>query len=319
MPLRLLAAAFALMVGAGPALAEVSLRLTFAYLDSGTGAVPAPRISATSLYRQAPLEVLAPELAPEGRAERVVTLTDADFDGPFARLRLALGGLRLPQDDARADRELSFAFEVILRRDQVGPEVDLTVPVIVSSRRDAMKPFLADPPVAEDLPGRFFIAQQYMAAYHATPEAVSAAPASFAPHRLIARAMADFALKLTGQAANGVQLLPAEEMARDIGLYWQTDREAQQLHLRAYADARSFPWMALAEVEKTLSAARRGGVESVRLCNEAVRMLDHFDRRRPDPDDARRVDLLFPVPGSLEGYLQGRRLDVRASCGRPKI
>ena len=319
MLLRLLAAVLALTLGAAPGRADVTLRLSFAYLETVGGALPAPKITATSLYRQAPMEVLAPELSPEGRVERVVMVSDADFDGPFARLRLAVGGLRLPQGDARADRDLSFAFEVVLRRDRVGPDVDLAVPVIVSSRRDAMKPFLADPPLAEDLPGRFFIAQQYMAAYHATPDAVAAAPASFAPHRLIARAMADFALKLTGKAANGVQLLPAQEMARDIGLYWQSDREAQQLHLRAYTDARSFPWMTLTEVERTLREARRGGVESVRLCEQARQMLDFFERRRPDPDDARRVDQLFPVPGTLDGYLKGRRLDVRASCTRLNI
>jgi hypothetical protein len=31
------------------------------------------------------------------------------------------------------------------------------------------------------------------------------------------------------------------------------------------------------------------------------------------------VDLMFPNPGSLDGYLQGRRLDVKFICGRPQI
>ncbi len=297
--------------------ADVALRISFAYLDAASGAaVPAPKLTATSLYRQAPIAVLAPELAPEGRAERVVQLSDADFDGPYARVRLALADLRLPDGDARADRDLSFAFEVILRRDLLGDEVALTIPVIVSSRKGAVKPLLADPPIAEDIAGRFFIAQQYMAAYQAPVADVAAAPGSFALHRLIARAMADFALKLTDQRGQGVQLVPAPEMARDIALYWQSDRDGRAQHLRAYADARSMLWTDLTEVETILRAARRGGIAAVGLCADARARLDFFERRLPDDGDAARVDQLFPNPGSLAKYLAGRRLDVKFACGR---
>lgn len=301
-----------------PARADVTLRLTFAYLDSAAG-LPTPELSVTNLYTQAPVPALVPEAAPEGTAQRVITLTEADFAGPYARLRLAVAGLRLPAEDARADRDLTHAFELVLRRDKLAEVVDIKVPVIVSSRKDAMKPLLTDPPVAEDMAGRFFVAQQYMAAYQATEEAVAAAPASFALHRVITRALADFSLALTAQRGQGVQIVPAEEMRRQIELYWQTDREGRKQHLRAYADARSFQWQDLAEVEDILRAARRSGVETVQRCAEAVRVLDFFETTRPPASDARRVDLMFPNPGSLDGYLAGRRLDVKFICARPKI
>lgn len=303
---------------ARPAHADVTLRLTFAYLDPAAG-LPAPDLTVTNLYTQAPLEALVPEAAPEGAAQRIVTLKEEDFAGPYARLRLAVGGLRLPPEDARADRDLTFAFEVILRRDTVAEVVDIRIPVIVSSRKDAMKPLLADPPVAEEIADRFFIAQEYMAAYQATPDAVAAAPASFALHRVIARALADFSLALTEQRGQGVQILPAEEMRRDIDLYWKSDAEGRKQHLRAYADARSFLWQDLAEVEDILRTARRSGIETVQRCAEAVKVLDFFETVRPPESDARRVDLMFPNPGSLDGYLAGRRLDVKFICGRPQI
>ncbi len=301
-----------------PARADVTLRLTFAYLDPAAG-LPAPELTVTNLFTQAAVEVLVPEAAPEGSAQRVVTLSEADFAGPYARLRLAVGGLRLPAEDARADRDLTFAFEVILRRDRLAEVVDIRIPVIVSSRKDAMKPLLADPPVAEEIADRFFVAQQYMAAYQAAADAVAAAPGSFALHRLIARALADFSLALTDQRGQGVQILPAEEMRRDIDLYWDSDPEGRKQHLRAYADARTFLWQDLAEVQDILRTARRSGIETVQRCAEAVRILDFFETVRPPEADARRVDLMFPNPGTLDGYLEGRRLDVKFICTRPQI
>ena len=304
----------ALLIPVTARAADVTLTLGFAYLDAGVAGEPAPNLTVTSLFRNAPLDVQTPETA--SGATRVVTVGDADFDGPYARLRLALSGLRLPEDDARSDRDLSFAFEVILRRDLVAPEVTLAVPVIVSSRKGALKSLLSDPPLAEDVPGRFFIAQQYMAAYQAPAEDVAAAPGSFALHRLIARAMADFALQVTDHRGQGVHLVPAQEMQRDIDLYWKTDRDGHRQHMRAYADARSFHWTDLREVETILSRARRGGVEAVGHCDTARRILDHFERRLPPAEDARRVDQMFANPGSLAAYLEGRRLDVKFACGR---
>lgn len=317
---RPFAALVVLGLGALPAFGDVEVRLSFSYVDpAAVAAVPSPDLAATNLSTSAPLTVLAPESAPEGTSERIIQVTEADFDGPYARLRLALSGLRLPPEDAKADRDLTFAFEIILRRDLVGETVMIEVPVIVSSRKGAMKPLLADPPIAEELAGRFFLAQQYMSAYQAAEDAVAAAPGSFALHRLIARAMADFALQLTGQRAQGVQVLPAEEMARDISLYWQSDAEGKKQHLRAYSDARTFLWHDLAETEAILGAARSAGIETVQRCAEVTRILDYFDRARPMDSEARKVDLLFPNPGSLEGYLAGRRLDVKFICSRPKI
>lgn len=302
-----------------PARADVLLRLSFSYLDGGGSGVPAPDLTVTHLYSQTPLQALVPEAMPEGTAQRVIPLSEADFTGPYARLRIAVGGLRLPPEDARADRDLTFAFEVILRRDKLADVVDIAIPVIVSSRKDAMKPLLADPPIAEEVAGRFFIAHEYMAAYQATEEAVAASPTSFALHRVITRAQADFSLALTAQRGQGVQILPTEETRRAIELYWQSDREGRKQHLRAHADARSFMWQDLAEVEDILRQARRSGIETVQRCAEAVQILDFFETTRPPAEDARRVDLMFPNPGTLDGYLAGRRLDVKFICTRPKI
>lgn len=310
-----------LLAMAAPVGADTTLRLSFAYLDAEGSArpVPSPDLTVTNLYTQTPLTVLAPESAPEGSSERSVTLTDADFPGPYARLRLAVSGLHLPAEDARADRDLTFAFEVILRRDLLGDAVDLKIPVILSSRKGAMKPLLGDPPIAEEVPGRFFVAQEYMAAYQATEDEVTASPGSFALHRLIARAMADFSLALTDQRGAGVQILPAEEMKRDIALYWQGDKEGRTQHLRAYGDARTFLWLDLAEVETILRKARRSGVETVQLCSKARSILDFFETHPPLSSEAGRVDQMFPNPGTLQGYLEGRRLDIKFACARPKI
>ena len=278
-----------------------------------------PELTVTNLYSQSPMQALVPEAAPEGVTQRVISLAETDFAGPYARLRIAVGGLRLPPEDARADRDLTFAFELILRREKLADVVVIDVPVIVSSRKDAMKPLLADPPIAEEVQGRFFIAHEYMATYQATEEAVAAAPASFALHRVITRAQADFSLALTAQRGQGVQILPTEETRRAIELYWQADREGRKPHLRAYADARGFMWLDLAEVEDILRQARRSGIETVQRCAEAVRILDFFETMRPPPEDARRVDLMFPNPGTLDGYLHGRRLDVKFICTRPQI
>jgi hypothetical protein len=228
-------------------------------------------------------------------------------------------GLRLPPEDARSKDELAFAFELILRRDTIPEVVEIRIPVIISSRKEAMKTLLSNPQIAEELPDRFFAAQQYMVAYRAEPDAVAAAPSRFALQRLIARAMVDFSLDLTDQRQGGVQILPAPEMARDVALYWDADREGKKQHLRAYADARSFLWQDLAEVETILREARRSGVEAVGLCARAQQVLDFFENTPPPEDDARRVDLMFPNPGSLKGYLEGRRLDVLFICTRPKI
>lgn len=299
------------------AVADVELRLSFAYLEGA--ALPAPDLTVTNLYAQTPVEVLAPEAAPEGTVERVLVLKDGDFTGPYARLRLAVAGLHLPPEDARADRDLAFAFEMIVNRDRVADKVLVKVPVITSSRKGAMKSALAEAPIAEEVAGRFFLAQQYMAAYQATDEAVAAAPGSFALHRLITRALADFALALTDQRGAGVQILPAVEMARDITRYWKGDAEGRKQHMRAWSDARTMMWRDLSGVEDTLRAARRAGVETVQRCAEATRVLDFFETVRPPKEDARKVDLIFPNPGSLDGYLAGRRLDVKFICSRPKI
>lgn len=321
MRLAFICAMAGLMVSAVPALADVEVKLSFAYVaPDGLATVPSPELAVTDLLQDSPLTVLAPEVAPEGSSLRVVQLPEASFvNGRYARLRVAVKGLRLPPEDARAKDDLSFAFELILRRDTIADAVEIQIPVIVSSRKEAMKSLLSDPQIAEELPGRFFAAQQYMVAYRAEPEAVAAAPSRFAIQRLIARAMVDFSLDLTDQRQNGVQILPAPEMARDVALYWDADREGKKQHLRAYGDARSFLWQDLAEVETTLREARRAGVEAVGLCAKAQQVLDFFEGNPPPAEDARRVDLMFPNPGSLQGYLEGRRLDVLFICTRPKI
>ena len=311
---RLLALALAVM--ATPAFADTAVTLNFAYAEPG--ATPTPRVQVTNLLTDQPIEVTEAEGDP-GHKLVTVAVKDSDFAGPYARLRLAVSGLHLPSDDAKSDQEMTFATELLLRRDMITDPVVIEVPVAVSSRKGAIKPAMEMPQIAEETPGRYFMAQEYASLYTVSAEDVAAAPESFALHRLIARALADFALAM-GQAKPGpVQLVPAEEMQATIKLFWASQPNGLTTHLRAYQEARTALWLDLANVQSLLIQARRAGVEGPGLCAKAKDLLDFFDAHRPADTEAKLVDLIFPNPGTLDGYIQGRRLDYVYSCARPQI
>ena len=71
--------------------------------------------------------------------------------------------------------------------------------------------------------------------------------------------------------------------------------------------------------EDLLRQARRSGIEAPAACAAAREHLDFFARRLPAPDEAGWVDALFPTPGTLAGYLEGRQLDVVFACTRLRI
>jgi len=312
----------ALMLALSAAMAEVKVTFALSYLDAaGAGAarpVPNPDVTVTNVYSGAAVTVLAPTEAPVGESQRIIALTDADFAGPYARVRVAIAGLALPPEDAKADVPLNFAFEMILSRD-APQDLRIKVPVIVSSRKGAMKPFMAPPRLAEQLPQHFMVAQQYLAAYQASAEDVAAQPAAFALHRLIVRAVADYSILLTKLRKTGVQILPAEELASDINRYWTRDGEARRGHLKAYIDSRTVHWLDLPKVETLLRRARKSGAEGVALCDAAREMVDFFETNRPTEAEARKVDTMFPNPGTLQSYLDGRRTDIGYVCDRPKV
>ncbi len=307
----------------GPAAADVKVTFALAYLDAaGAGAaraLPNPDVTVSNVYTGASIPVLAPSESPVGEAQRIITLGDGDFSGPYARVRVALSGLTLPPEDAKAATPLSFAFEMIIARDIATQDLRIEVPVIVSSRKSAMKPFMSAPRLAEELPQSFMVAQQYLSAYQASPEDVAQSPASFALHRLIVRAVADYSILLTKLRKTGVQIVPAEELASDIKLYWTRDGEARRGHLKAYIDSRTVHWLDAPQIETLLRRARKAGAEGVALCNAAREMVDFFDQNRPIEAEARKVDSMFPNPGTLQGYLDGRRTDIGYVCERPKV
>ena len=78
-------------------------------------------------------------------------------------------------------------------------------------------------------------------------------------------------------------------------------------------------WLDVPLAEDLLRQARRSGIEAPAVCNAAREHLDFFARRLPDADEAAWVDAMFPVPGSLAGYLEGRRLDIIFACTRLRI
>ena len=84
------------------------------------------------------------------------TLPETSFDGRYTRLRLAVDGLRLPGDDNKANQSIVFAFEMLLRRDQITDTVKVDVPVVTSSRKSAIKPAMDMPQIAEKVGARFF-------------------------------------------------------------------------------------------------------------------------------------------------------------------
>lgn len=308
----------ALMGPVGPARAsETELRFEFAYLEPGLPA-PEPVVTVTDLYSDRPVEVGAGEAA-EGMAVRLARLDAARFDGPYARLRVAVEGLELPPGDSKSGEEIRFAFEVVLRRDLLQGPVVVRVPVVTSSRRQAMKPYVAMPELIEELPDRFFLAQQWMSLYQASPEAVAAAPQAFALHRLISRAVADFAIATADARRGPVLILPAPDLAQTLDLYWSSMPSGQRTHRAAYADARTILWQDVPLVEDLLRTARRSGIEAPAACAVAREHLDFFVRRQPLPDEAAWVDGMFPRPGSLAGYLEGRRLDIVFACTRLRI
>lgn len=319
--LALCASLFSVIGLAAPAAAQVEVRLSFAYQDAGQTErdAPEPRLQVTNLLVAAPIEVRLAPVTDDGRNVVAFTLTEADFAGPYARLRLAVDGLRLPPDDAKSDTEMQFAFEMILRRDLLGATVDIEVPVVTSSRKGALKPFMEMPQIAEDLPQRFLMAQQWVSLYAASEQAVAASPGSFALHRLISRALVDFSLAMANGRPGAVLLIPAPEMRRVLELYWGADGEGAAQHLRAYADARTILWADLAGAETLLRQARRSGLEALKLCGQASELVSFFETHLPAEDEARKVDALFDNPGSLQAYLEGRRLDIRFACGRPQI
>lgn len=309
----------AFLGAAGAAARETELRFEFVYVEPGLPA-PAPEMAVTDLYSDRTLEVAAAEPEVEGVALRVLRLEADRFDGPYARLRVAVSGLQLPAGDSKSGEDIRFAFEVVLRRDLLpdGPVV-VRIPVVTTSRRQAMKPYMAMPELVEELPDRFFMAQQWMSLYQASAEAVAAAPQGFALHRLIARAVVDFAIA-TAEARRGpVLILPTPELAQTLDLYWASMPTGQRTHMAAYADARTILWLEVRLAEDMLRQARQSGIEAPAACAQAREHLDFFARRLPDPDEAGWVDRLFPVPGSLAGYLEGRQLDIVFACTRLRI
>lgn len=307
-----------MLVPAGPLqAAETELRLEFAYLEPGLPA-PQPEVTVTDLFSGAPVEVIAGEGA-EGMAVRAARLGQDRFDGPYARLRVAVAGLELPPGDSKSGEEIRFAFEIVLRRDLLEGPVVLKVPVVTTSRRQAMKPYVAMPELIEELPDRFFLVQQWMSLYQASPEAVEAAPQAFALHRLIARAVADFAIATADARRGPVLILPAPDLAQTLDLYWSYMPSGQRTHMTAYADARTILWQDVPLVEDMLRTARRGGIEAPAACSVAREHLDFFLRRLPLEDEADWVDRMFPRPGSLAAYLEGRRMDIVFACTRLRI
>lgn len=309
--------ALAVLAPGGRALADTTLRFDFTPLDPGLAA-PAPTLEITDLIAGTPLVVAAQE--PEGAtASLTATVPASRFDGPYARLRVVVGGLELPADDSKGGQEIRFAFEIVLRRALVQDgAVTIRIPVVTSSRRGAMKPYLAMPDLPEDLPGRFFLAQQWMSLYQASPEAVAEAPQAFALHRLIARAVADFAI-VTAARRGAALILPAPDLAQTLDLYWASMPSGQRTHQAAYADARTMLWLDVALVEDMLRIARRSGPDAPAQCQAARAHVGFFERRTPDPAEAGWVDALFPVPGTLAGYLKGRQADILFACTRMRL
>ena len=302
---------------AAPSRADTELRFEFTYLDTGLPA-PAPEVTLTDLFTDTRLDLAAQEGA-EGTAVLSTTLPSSQFDGPYARLRVAVAGLLLPPGDSKSDEEIRFAFEMVLRRDLLDGPVVVQIPVVTTSRRQAMRPFMAMRDLVEDLPNRFFLAQQWMSLYQASAEAVAAAPQGFALHRLIARAVVDFAIATADVRRGPVLILPAPELAQTLDLYWSSMPEGERTHMAAYADARTIFWLDVPLAEDYLSQARRSGIEAAAACAAAREHLDFFSRRLPGPDEAAWVDALFPQPGTLAGYLEGRRLDILFACTRLRI
>ena len=306
-----------LICAAGKARAETELRFEFTHLEAG---LPAPQLSLSisDVFSGAELAALSLEGA-EGTSVLTTTVADSHFDGPYARLRVVVSGLNLPPGDSKSDEEIRFAFELVLRRDLLEGPVVIRVPVVTTSRRQAMKPYMGMPDLVEELPDRFFLAQQWMALYRASPEAVAAAPQAFALHRLIARAVVDFAIATADARRAPVLILPAPELAQTLDLYWSSMPKGQQTHMAAYADARTILWLDVPLAEDLLRQARRSGIEAPAACAAAREHLDFFSRRLPEPDEAAWVDALFPTPGTLAGYLEGRRLDIVFACTRLRI
>lgn len=315
--LRRVAPVLALLLAPFSADADVQVRLSFAYQVPGRAA-PSVDLAVTDLLRQSPhaVQVTAGEA---GVTVASFTLTEADFVAGYARLRLVVDGLRLPPEDAKADQSMQFAFEMLLRRSLLADVVDITVPVVTSSRKGALKPFMDLPQIAEDLPARYLMAEQWMALYQASPEAVAAAPASFALHRLISRALVDFAIAMADQPVAGVRLMPSQEMKRTLDLYWNLSSEGGSKHLRAYRDSRTALWKDAGGAQDLLRTARRSGIEAAGLCDQARKLIAFFAANPPPEDDQAWVDQMFPNPGTLQGYLDGRSLDIRAICTRLRI
>ena len=314
-----LVAGLVALSGAEGAARETELRFDFAFVEPGLPA-PVPEIVVTDLYSDRPLSVAAVEVEAEGVARRVVQLEADRFDGPYARLRVAVSGLQLPAGDSKSDEVIRFAFEMVLRRDLLpdGP-LEVRIPVVTTSRRQAMKPYMAMPELQEELPDRFFMAQQWMSLYQASAEAVAAAPQGFALHRLIARAVVDFAIATADARRGPVLILPTPELKQTLDLYWASMPTGQRTHIAAYEDARTILWLEVPLAEEMLRRARRSGIEAPAACAQAREHLDFFARRLPAEEEAGRVDRLFPTPGTLAGYLEGRRLDILFACTRLRI
>lgn len=299
--------------------ADTPLRLTFAYLDR-LPLTSVPTVTVTDVLggQVLPVTLATPE---DGTAvqQAATTLPETVFSGPYARLRVAVAGLRLPPEDSKSADEISFAFEVVLRRAALADAVEINVPVITSSRKGAMQPYMGMPQIAEELPARFLMALQWMSVYRADEAAVAASPRSFALHRLISRAIADFAIRMADKAQGPVLIIPAVELRDILRVYWQNEPDGRALHLRAYSDARTILWLDLARTERLLSDARRAGVNAPALCNEARALLAFFATHKPAEEEAAKVDSMFPNPGSLAAYIAGREQDVLASCTRLRI
>ena len=302
-----------------PAFADTTVRMQFAYLEQVSSPLPEPVVQASDLLAQSTIATTTDPVAEDGSRTVVLTVPDAAFQGPYARLRVALNGLRLPPEDSKADQDISFAFELVLRRDLMTSDIALRVPVVTTSRRAALKSYMEMPEIREELPQRFFLAQQWMSVYRASAEAVEAAPQSFALHRLISRAIADFSIAMADVKPGPALIVPAEELGEVLRLYWDRQPKGRAQHLRAYADARTILWLDLARAEDILRTARRAGIESPKYCDEARELIGFFETNLPSEAEAAKVDSMFPNPGTLEGYIEGRKLDVKFVCTRFRL
>ncbi len=117
--------------------------------------------------------------------------------------------MKLPADDVWADQTIPFVTEMILRRDLLADATRISVPVVTSSRKGAIKPAMGMPQVTEEVTGRYFLAQQWASLYTASAEAVADAPESFGLHCTIWRSLADASIAMAQARPGALLLIPS--------------------------------------------------------------------------------------------------------------